>query len=83
MTVMPRPYLEFPKWVTPPGGEPRIVEDAKEEAAVMGHPELADPMPNPLNERDELVREADRRGITIDKRWGIERIRLALDTPEE
>lgn len=34
----PRPYVfrEFPKWVTPPGGELVIVESAEEEARVMG-----------------------------------------------
>lgn len=31
------PYVfhEYPKWVTPPDGEPVIVQDAEEEAAVM------------------------------------------------
>lgn len=29
-------FQEFPKWVTPEGGEPVLVQTAEEEAAVMG-----------------------------------------------
>lgn len=83
MTVMPRPYLEFPKWVTPPGGDPRIVENAEEEAAVMGSSEVAPPQENPLGEKETLLREAERLGIPVDGRWGIERIRVALQPPAE
>ncbi len=83
MTIMPRPYMEYPKWVTPPDGAARIVETPEEEASVMGLSEAPDLQANPLSEREDLAREAERRGIAIDKRWGIERLRLALYPPSE
>lgn len=35
---MDEPYVfqEFPKWVTPEGGEPVLVQTAEEEAALLG-----------------------------------------------
>lgn len=32
-------FQEFPKWLYPENGEPVLVQDAEEEAAVMGAPE--------------------------------------------
>ena len=72
------PFLEFPKWITAPSCERLIVQDADEEAAIMGTmcAVIAAPV---QDEKADLTREAERRGIPIDKRWGIERIRYALD----
>lgn len=36
-----------------------------------------------VDEKAALIAEAERRGIVIDKRWGIERIGLALAPTEE
>lgn len=39
--------------------------------------ELAAPL-EPLS-KDELLALAEQRGITVDKRWGVERLKAALD----
>lgn len=67
--------------MTAPDGRRLIVQDAEEELAVMGAAQAAPE--RVVDEKAALIAEAERRGIVIDKRWGIERIGLALAPTEE
>lgn len=42
-------------------------------------PEIAVPVEPVISEKDALTAEAERLGIDVDKRWGIKRIRQAID----
>ena len=70
------------------GGRVFDREDAEDAAAAgwvdtpFKHPNNPDhqPVPEPVAspERDMLIDEAEKLGITIDKRWGLERLRKAI-----
>lgn len=61
----------------PPGDEPPVIggvgdSDAPDESAAIGA----------LDERAMLLAEAERRGIAVDGRWGLNRLRSALAPSE-
>lgn len=62
----PYVYQEYPKWI----GE-ALVQDAGEEAALLGADTLA--------ERDALIQSAQDKGIKIDRRWSDDKIRAAIE----
>jgi hypothetical protein len=63
---VPYVYQEYPKWISG-----AVVEDAAEEAALLGADTLAD--------RDMLIQAALDADIKIDRRWSDEKIRIALE----
>lgn len=67
-------YVEFPKWVTPEGGKPTLVQDEEEEATVMAGAEVV----REEDERAEVHLEAQNKGVQFDKRWSVQRIRTAI-----
>ena len=79
MQPFPYQFVEFPKWVTPPGAAPAMVHTAEQEAAVMAayvpptSPDLP-PEPTPDVDRDALRLQAVALGIVVDGRWGTDRL---------
>lgn len=63
-------YQEYPKWVYPEGKPPVIVNGLEEEAAVMAGSET--------DERSRLLTLATDNGVSVDRRWKLERIAQAL-----
>ena len=79
MQPLPYQFVEFPKWVTPPGAAPAMVHTAEQEAAVMAAyvpPTPSDPPPEPGADvdRDALRLLAVALGIVVDGRWGADRL---------
>lgn len=67
-------FREYPKWVTPEGGEPVLVNDASEEAEVLQTGEV-------LRDEDakaDVIAELTAKGVQFDKRWGLARLQKAL-----
>jgi len=63
----PHEFHEFPKWKHHAGGSSQVVEaEEKEEKAIE-------------SELDALIVRAGELGITIDKRWGIKRLREEIE----
>ena len=73
--MKPYTFVEFPKWVTPPGGVPCIVRSSTEEAALMAATAPDQPA---QTEKDTLRREADALGIEVDGRWSVDRLKSAI-----
>ena len=65
--------LEYPRWAHPPGMPDVLVQDAEGYCAAMNAAEVE------TETKDDLIARAEAAGITIDKRWGIEKLRAALD----
>ena len=86
-------HTEYPKYVHFPDGRPSvIVRDADEEAAVLAGasvsvpkplpPVLAAPIPTLVGENDEktmLLKIAQEKGIKVDGRWKLPKIRKAVE----
>lgn len=83
---MPQPFgfIEYPKWVMPPGGVPCVVQSAEQEAAAMAapQPEPSAPTepPTPSDEKEALRQRARDLGLTVDGRWSADRLRLEIET---
>ena len=75
MQPLPYQFVEFPKWVTPPGAAPAMVHTAEQEVAAMAAyvpPTPAEPPPDV--DRDALRLQAVALGIVVDGRWGADRL---------
>lgn len=84
-------HPEFPKWLHFKDGPSVLVQDAAEEAAVLGGGPAPEPIaaaveiaPVPIlvgenNERDMLLQIAEARGIRVDRRWKTPKIRAAVE----
>jgi|GEM_PF-4674420 len=69
-------FREFPKFVTPDGGEPVLVQNAEEEAEALKTGEA------PIREEDErkrLIILAEVKGVQIDKRWSAARMTKTIE----
>lgn len=59
-------FVHYPKWIG------NVLVNSAEEEAVL--------MPAETDERTALIQIAAEKGIAIDKRWGTDKIRTALET---
>lgn len=80
-------YQEYPKWVADRHGKKVIVRSVEEEAKVTATIDQPEPV-QPRNELQEcaktderalLILQAKDKGVKIDKRWGVEKLRAALE----
>jgi len=60
-------YRPYPKFVTLADGTNAIADNAEHEAELLG-----------VDERAKLFAEAEAKGVTVDKRWGIDKLKAAL-----
>lgn len=89
----PGGFVEYPKWVHRDGAQSRIVQDAEEEAAFLSsvnsvvttppEPVLAPAAPtvtlSPDNdEKSLLLALAKEKGIAVDGRWKVDKLRAAM-----
>ena len=81
-------YAEYPKWIHMTGFKSEIVETAEEEAILRAriadtaptqHAELMNKITEPPDEKALWIEIADKNGIKIDKRWGLEKIKAAIE----
>ena len=81
-------FRPFPRWVTPEGKKAVIVNDPEEYLAVMGtaysdegpqEPSPNSSQPSEPDERAQLIAYCVNTGIAIDKRWGVEKIKRAIE----
>ena len=87
---MPYVPIPFPAWWYHATEPARVVQDEAEAAAVgegwysspdgvgaKHTPEVA-----PLSERDALLAEAEARGVEVDRRWGVAKLKAVLNDPK-
>ena len=80
-------YQEYPKWIHMTGYPSVIAQTAQEEADLRArtpiqtqHAELIEALPKPEPDDKTLwIEIADKNGIKIDKRWGLEKIKAAVE----
>lgn len=68
-------FQEYPKHVPTEGGKGFVVvnDEAEEKALSEGETIIREP-----EERARLIKVAEIKGVTIDKRWSLDRIRSAI-----
>lgn len=69
-------YKPYPKWIDLADGSRIIVQNEAEHAL---HKAPVQPVPAVEDSKDALVAEAEARGVKIDKRWNIERLKAVLE----
>jgi hypothetical protein len=68
-------YHEFPKWVKHPvDGKLHLVHDEREEGTILA----AKPLIRDEDERARLIKVAEIKGVTVDKRWNAEKLSRAI-----
>lgn len=72
---------ELPEgWAETPAAFGVITAPSLEQLAVMEAAKMIEPEPAPaVDERGALLEEAAQRGIPVDRRWGVEKLRAALN----
>jgi hypothetical protein len=77
----PYRFVQFPEWVTPPqGGEPVLVNDEEEKAAILGGRTACI---RDTDEKASLYAIAEAKGIVPDKRWSLDTLRAKVGMQRE
>lgn len=75
-------FLEFPKWLHAPDGSSVLVDNAAEQLALgegwYDTPTLAEAAAAAAPDKDALLAKAKELGLSVDGRWGIDRIAQAI-----
>lgn len=64
-------YRPYPKFLILADGTQAIADNAEHEAELTGTGDATD-------ERAKLFAEAEAKGITVDRRWGVDKLKAAL-----
>lgn len=81
MEFPPYQFREYPKHIPDPSGDKPflVVNDAEEERAAKGGERVVDEE----FERTRLLKVAEIKGVTVDGRWGIKRLRQTIEAAGE
>jgi len=71
-------HSPYPMWVTLKDGSQVIVKDAEEHAKITG--EHLEQEISTENERERLLQAAERIGLKVDRRWGLDRLRSVVES---
>lgn len=70
--------VHFPRGVAVEVTDPFIAAKAKGNATFSEAPDMNG---DGVTDKAELLAEAERRGVKVDKRWGVDKLQAALEAP--